>query len=335
MLKSRFRKVIPSTRKHRPHITLLQRFVRTADLDKVYAAADKTLAAEKITGWKLTAIKYYFVAAPPIGLAGIVIAPSDDLLRLQQELVDAVAPYTVETGTAEAFFTRPGEPGINPGLIPYVAGFVPDDAGKKYSPHVSVGVGTIDDLYNTLAEPFDAFTFSPVSASIYQLGDFGTARKKLMDLTAVPERNADRSEPFAGCCPAPADAASLAARASQMCKGRIDDHQKRTAREDRFFRHRRAAAGDLWRKGRIVLLARLLRRQGDRRGRLYLRPADRDELRGDVPVRRRPNSGQFKAPFNQIHNEARVFTYKDTASSRPTATRPIRCCGWTCAPNRW
>src|ERR1035437_4383950 len=25
------------------------------------------------------------------------------------------------------------------------------------------------------------------------------------------------------------------------------------------------------------------------------------------------NSGQFKAPFNQIHNEARVFTYQDTA----------------------
>ena len=26
------------------------------------------------------------------------------------------------------------------------------------------------------------------------------------------------------------------------------------------------------------------------------------------------NSGQYKAPFNQIKNEARVFTYKDTAS---------------------
>ena len=25
------------------------------------------------------------------------------------------------------------------------------------------------------------------------------------------------------------------------------------------------------------------------------------------------DSPQFKAPFNQIHNEARVFTYKDTA----------------------
>ena len=171
---------------HRPHITLLQRFVRTADLDKVYAAADKTLAGVKITDWKLTAIKYYFVGAPPIGLAGIVIAPTDDLLRLQQELLDAVAPFTVGTGTAEAFFTLPGEPEINAGVIPYVAGFVPDHTGKNYSPHVSVGVGTIDTLDKLLAEPFDAFTFSPVSASIYQLGDFGTARKKLGDLTVKP-----------------------------------------------------------------------------------------------------------------------------------------------------
>jgi hypothetical protein len=30
-----------------------------------------------------------------------------------------------------------------------------------------------------LAEPFDAFTFSPAGASVYQLGNFGTARKEL------------------------------------------------------------------------------------------------------------------------------------------------------------
>jgi hypothetical protein len=31
------------------------------------------------------------------------------------------------------------------------------------------------------------------------------------------------------------------------------------------------------------------------------------------------NSGQFKAPFNQIFNEARVFTYKDTAIVTPNS----------------
>ena len=33
---------------HRPHITMLQCFVRTADLDKVYAAAGKVLAAANV-----------------------------------------------------------------------------------------------------------------------------------------------------------------------------------------------------------------------------------------------------------------------------------------------
>ena len=34
------------------------------------------------------------------------------------------------------------------------------------------------------------------------------------------------------------------------------------------------------------------------------------------------NSGQWKAPFNQIHNEARVFTYKDTAIVTPNSDTP-------------
>jgi hypothetical protein len=34
------------------------------------------------------------------------------------------------------------------------------------------------------------------------------------------------------------------------------------------------------------------------------------------------SSGQFKAPFNQIHSEANVFTYKDTAVVRPNSDTP-------------
>ena len=34
------------------------------------------------------------------------------------------------------------------------------------------------------------------------------------------------------------------------------------------------------------------------------------------------NSGQFKAPFNTIHNEAKVFTYKDTAVVTPNSDTP-------------
>jgi hypothetical protein len=164
---------------HHPHISMLQRYVRTSDLDKVYEAAGKVLADEKVTRWKLKAFKYYYIPWKDIGLGGIVVEPTDELLKLQQELIDAVAPFTEKTGTAAAYVTTPEDPEINQPTIDYVAAFVPDETGKKFNPHVTIGVAPQDYLKEMLAEPFDAFTFSPASASVYQLGNFGTARKKL------------------------------------------------------------------------------------------------------------------------------------------------------------
>ena len=171
---------------HHPHISMLQQFVRTADLDKVYAAASKVFASEKPISWKLKAFKYYYIPSPPIGLAGIVVEPTEDLHRLQQELIDAVTPFTVKTGTPAAFISTEGGRDIQPSLIKYVAYFVKIAAGKKFNPHVTIGVGTETYLNKMLAEPFEAFTFSPAGASVYQLGSFGTARKELKALDLRP-----------------------------------------------------------------------------------------------------------------------------------------------------
>src|SRR6476659_3075028 len=73
---------------HNPHVTMLQQFVRTDDLEKIYAAVNKVLADEKPASWKLKAYKYYYIPSPPIGLAGIVVEPTPDLLRLQQKIID-------------------------------------------------------------------------------------------------------------------------------------------------------------------------------------------------------------------------------------------------------
>jgi hypothetical protein len=169
---------------HHPHISIFAGFVPTADLPKVYAAAGEVLAKEKYTTWELTAFKYYYIPLGPIGLGGIVVKPTSDLLRLQQELIDAVARYTVKNATAAAFYTTPAEPDINPSVIDYIAAFMADHSGKNFSPHVTIGVGTKTFLDAMLARPFTAFTFSPWSASVYQFGDYGAARKKLKALPA-------------------------------------------------------------------------------------------------------------------------------------------------------
>jgi hypothetical protein len=164
---------------HQPHISTLQRYVRTADLDKVYGAVGKVLADEHPASWKLTAYKYYFIPWKNIGLAGIVIRPTDDLRRFQQKLIDAIGPYTVKTGTAAAFVTTKEDPGINKPTINYVAHYVPAESGAKFNPHVTIGMASQGFLKTLLKEKFDEFTFSPAGVSVYHLGNFGTAREKL------------------------------------------------------------------------------------------------------------------------------------------------------------
>jgi phosphoserine phosphatase len=167
--------------RHRPHITLLQRFVRTADLDKIYAAAGEVLAGADVAGLRMEAFRYYYIPSGSVGLAGIVARPSPELRELQRALIDAVAPFAVATGLSDAFATTPDDPVIDPLLIDYVSTFVQKSAGEHFSPHVTTGIAPRDYLDKMLAEPFEPFTFSPAGAAVYQLGQFGTAAKKLHD----------------------------------------------------------------------------------------------------------------------------------------------------------
>jgi phosphoserine phosphatase len=172
---------------HRPHITLIQRFVRTADLDRVYAAAGKVLAGAHVNSMKLEAFRYYYAPTPPdTGVAGIVVKPTPGLLKLQRDLNAAVAPFTVETGTMAAFATSHNDPALDTALIQYVSAFVPKYSGEHFNPHVSTGVAPREYLDKMLAEPFEPFTFSPAGAAVYQLGAFGTAAEKLKGWDSTP-----------------------------------------------------------------------------------------------------------------------------------------------------
>ena len=164
---------------HHPHISCLQRYVKTKDLDEVFDAVADVLAGEKPATWKLTAYRYYYIPWKEIGLAGIVIRPTDDLIRFQQKLVHALARFEVKMGTAAAFVTTKEDPDINQPTLDYVADFVPHETGKKFNPHVTIGIAPQEYLKQMLDEKFDDFTFSLTGAGVYHLGNFGTAREEL------------------------------------------------------------------------------------------------------------------------------------------------------------
>jgi hypothetical protein len=171
---------------HRPHITMIQRFVRTAELEEVYTAVGKVLAGVNVTGMKLEAFKYYYIPIKDLGLSGIVVRPTPELLKLQEDIIAAVSPFTVETGDSSSFFTTPDDLIIDPSLIQYVSTFVPKSSGTHFNPHVSTGLAPQIYLDQMLAEPFEPFTFSPAGAAVYQLGQFGTATKKLKEWDLKP-----------------------------------------------------------------------------------------------------------------------------------------------------
>lgn len=165
--------------KHTPHITMLQCFVRTADLDKVYAAVDRVLAAANVNSMKLEAFKFYYAPAGTTGVAGICAKPTPEILKLQADIIAAAKPFMLQTGPIAAFTAPHDNAATDAAIIEYVSTFVSKMSGENFNPHVSTGVAPNEYLDKMLVEPFENFTFSPAGAGVYQLGPFGTAARKL------------------------------------------------------------------------------------------------------------------------------------------------------------
>ena len=130
---------------HHPHVTMLQQFVRTADLDRVLRRASQRCWPQRPTGWKLKAIQKLYLPLSADGLAGIVIEPTANLTGCKVEHY-AMAPFTVEPdGTSAAFFTTDDGRDIQRSPIDYVGPFcAQSSAGQKFNPHVTTGEGRAD-----------------------------------------------------------------------------------------------------------------------------------------------------------------------------------------------
>jgi hypothetical protein len=180
---ARLREAFPESfaldEEHRPHITLLQCFVASADLGAISDAIGDVIRAANVNGIALEAVRYGYTPGPGMGVAGIWVAPTPALVKLQADVIAAARPFMVETAGIDALTAGHGNPAFDKALIDYVSGFVVLGAGDRFDPHVSTGVAAIDYLDAMVAEPFAPFGFAPASAALYQLGPFGTAARLL------------------------------------------------------------------------------------------------------------------------------------------------------------
>jgi hypothetical protein len=162
-----------------PHITLIQCFVARADLPKVLAAVDSVRSKFDISRLEMTAIGLFHIVSGNSGLAGIVVEPSERMLALQRAIIQAVHVHARSGGKASAFVPDKSGAPFAPWLIEYVETFVPRQTGERFNPHVTTGVAPLDWLEDQEKKPFDTFTFDAKGIATYQLGNFGTASKRL------------------------------------------------------------------------------------------------------------------------------------------------------------
>jgi hypothetical protein len=163
---------------HTPHISVLQCFVNKSDLKKVFDAVDKVVRSQKPEKETLTSKGFYYIPDKTMGLGGITINTTPKLLEYQSKIIEAVKPYIV-IGNDSAFVQNPNKKPLVQGLSEYVNGFIPDHSGAKYLPHVTIGLAMASFLDELKAKPYHSFSFKISSASIYHLGDYGTAQKRL------------------------------------------------------------------------------------------------------------------------------------------------------------
>ena len=166
---------------HLPHITMLQRYLITADLDQAYAAIEAVLALTDIAAlrYHVPGITYSEHWGPPGQAAAVLgVHPNQQVLDLQAALLAAITPFAGSGGTDAAFVTDPGQQ-ISPTTKDWVETYQPNQVGANYTAHLTVGLATVADLKAMQAEPFDEFDVHPVGLAVYQLGNNGTARALL------------------------------------------------------------------------------------------------------------------------------------------------------------
>ena len=173
----------PLDANHAPHITILQLLIKTEDLGQAIDAVENALRRDSPINIAGQATGYVDMASGNLKLTGFRIEATPNLRRLQQVIIDAIAPFAVNHGTSDAFASRMDGDVISNETIDYVSKFSNGRTGPNYQPHLTLGIGTSDFVEALVAESFEPFTIQTTSVSLYQIGDYGVAQTKLHDFS--------------------------------------------------------------------------------------------------------------------------------------------------------
>ena len=177
-LRASERNGFPLDETHVPHLSLVQQFVRREDVGRLGELIAKVLEASpapmqiEVTGIDLAP----WNRATMVSLA---VERNAVLSRLQAALITSLIPFVAPAGDANAFVRDAPDSQIDTTTIDYVSSFLLKHAGDSYQPHVTVGLASKAAAQALKAEPFERRSYGVSRAAVYQLGNAGTARRRL------------------------------------------------------------------------------------------------------------------------------------------------------------
>ena len=159
---------------HLPHVTLAQLFVAEGQLpDVIHEASAVTRDSAPLR-------------LAPTGLSRgrtastVRLEPTDALIRLHARLMDRLRQFESAQGDATAFLSAGGLPARDAD-VEWVRQFRTHAAYDRFDPHVTVGVGT-------LQEPGPLPAVEATRVALCQLGRFCTCRRTLAEWTLTPRQ---------------------------------------------------------------------------------------------------------------------------------------------------
>ena len=164
---------------HLPHITLVQRYVRTQDFEAIFAAVAKVVQTTALKDLEAPVSRFHSTPWDDVSLMAFQIDATPELRAFEQKIVDAVEPFAVSGGTADAFAVTAGDLPVGKATIAAVEKFVPASSGNRFSPHVTLGAAPKEVVDGLSRKQLEKITIKPEGVAIYQLGNFGTAQKEL------------------------------------------------------------------------------------------------------------------------------------------------------------
>ena len=159
---------------HLPHVTLVQQFVAAAQLPAVIEAIAAALRGVAPLGLLPAGLSHGRTAST------LRLEPTGPLTRLHADLMDRLRQFESGRGDAAAFCST-GKETPRDADVDWVLHFRANAAYDRFDPHITVGVGTLQEL-----NPLPAAAGARVA--LCQLGRFCTCRRVLAEWSLTPQQ---------------------------------------------------------------------------------------------------------------------------------------------------